>query len=414
MKKKSRTWCWIALLFAGVIIAYFIIVRPFWKPSILPHTRISQLTGNDAVTDSTSYDVKGTDLGIVVKYGTEFRYIFGDTFGGDWGNGNSDTHWRSNVMANSTDTNAEDGIYINGWIDNGVTEFARELIGSQKVDNLEMTCIPTTAVTDGTNFYIYYMSVKHWGTAGKWECNNASIASSSNGANFTKVPSVKWEGGSNQVMFGVVQNTTGGGLAVNDLYFLTTPAGRSGSAYCVKVVKSQILNQAAYQCFTNNASDGTPVWGSDPSLARAVIPGPVGELSAMWNPYLQKFIVMYTESHWNMIVIRIADHPWGPWSNPVGIVDSQEYPGRYGSFLHPDLVENNGRSVYFIMSIWSSYNTFVMKVDLSSLMSISQANSGDILLLPACLLVIGAFPRSHRLFFTQAHTARLKKAHSSL
>ncbi len=213
--KNWQKWGSIAFILAGIVTVVIVFFLPYRSPpSILTHSRISQLTGKNALNDSTPYEVMGTDLGIVVKYQGQYRYIFGDTFGGDftyWGDpsGNKDTHWRSNVMACSTDTNASDGITIDGWINNSVTSLARELIGSQK-DDIEVTCIPTTAFTDGGNFYIYYMSVSYWGDPGKWDCNNASIAVSTDGANFTKVSGVKWAGGSNHNMFGVVQNTTGG------------------------------------------------------------------------------------------------------------------------------------------------------------------------------------------------------------
>ncbi len=135
-----------------------------------------------------------------------------------------------------------------------------------------------------------------------------------------------------------------------------------------------------------------PNWGTDQRLASTVIQGPIGELSVMWNEYLQKFIVMYLESKWGMIVLCTADQPWGPWSYPVGIVDSTEYPGLYGGFLYPDLVENNGQEVYFIMSLWGDYNTFVMKADLTSLKASLQQQVSGFLLLPASFLIIGEFP----------------------
>ncbi len=394
----------IGLILAGIVTVVMVVFLPYrTPPAILPHSRINQLTGKNAINDSTPYDVMGTDLGIVAKYQGQFRYIFGDTFGGDftyWGNpnGNKDTHWRSNVMAYSTDTDASDGITIDGWINNTVTSQAKELISSQK-DDIEVTCIPTTTFTDGVNFYIYYMSVSNWGDPGKWDCNNASIAVSTDGANFTKIPGVKWDGGSNQNMFGVVQNTSRGGLSADDVYLLATPSGRFGNAYCLKVAKSQILNQAAYRYFTGTTSDGAPTWGSNPSFAQAVIQSPIGELSAMWNEYLKKFVVMYLEPNWAMIVLSTADHPWGPWSYPVGIVDSKECPGLYGGFLHPDFVKNNGQEICFIMSLWGDYNTFVMKADLVSLHASLQQDTDNILLFPAVILIAGEFPINRKRYF---------------
>jgi len=49
-------------------------------------------------------------------------------------------------------------------------------------------------------------------------------------------------------------------------------------------------------------------------------------------------------------------------------VDASEYPSLYGAFVHPEYVEDNGEVVYFIMSVFSEYNTFVMSVNVSSLL----------------------------------------------
>jgi len=42
-------------------------------------------------------------------------------------------------------------------------------------------------------------------------------------------------------------------------------------------------------------------------------------------------------------------------------VSSADYPGLYGAFLSPRLQEDYGRVVYFVMSQWGPYNTFLMR-----------------------------------------------------
>ncbi|NHJ05161.1 MAG: DUF4185 domain-containing protein [Candidatus Heimdallarchaeota archaeon] len=190
----------------------------------LPHTYHDQLTGEDALTDSTPYDVNGTNLGIILKHNSKYYYIFGDTMG--YGSYLGD-NWRSNTMAYSTDTDPSDGIAFDGWILNPTTGYAKELISSAKIDFVEKTCIPTAAVSYDGNIYIYYMSVSHWGVVGgNWDCNNASIAmSTDNGQTFTKIDAISWSGGGNFVQFGVVQTTTTL-TSVDYLYLLATPAVR--------------------------------------------------------------------------------------------------------------------------------------------------------------------------------------------
>jgi hypothetical protein len=129
---------------------------------------------------------------------------------------------------------------------------------------------------------------------------------------------------------------------------------------------SEILNQSAYEYYMDSNTLGDPIWTPDHEQAVAVFPAPVGEVSVMWNPYVQQWTAFYTDNAAFSIVIRTADDLWGPWSTFDTIVDASEYPSLYGSFVHPDLVEDNGRVVYFVMSVFSVYNTFVMSVDLTS------------------------------------------------
>lgn len=323
------------------------------------------MTGENALTDSTPYDVNGTDLGIILKHNGKYYYIFGDTFGCGFYLGNN---WRSNTMAYSTDTDPSNGIVIDGWILNPTTGYAKELISSAKIDFVEMTCIPTAAVSFDGNIYIYYMSVSHWGAVGgNWECNNASIAvSTDNGQTFVKMDTISWTGEGNFVQFGVAQ--TNSVLTSEDyLYLLATPAGRFGACYLCRVLCTNILDQSEYEYYSGKDDLENPIWVTSESEVEAIFSSPVGEISIMWNEYLNKWTVYYFDNIQFAVVVRTAENIWGPWSSTQKIVGATEYPSLYGSFVHPDLVENNGQTVYFIMSIFSVYNTFVMSVDLSSL-----------------------------------------------
>lgn len=331
--------------------------------SNLPHEMHAQLTGQDATIDSTTFGVGGTDLGIIVKHGSEFLFFFGDTFSSvDSMTGN----WRSNTIAISTDNDPSNGISLDNWIVNPTTGLAKELISSLKVDNVEMTCIPTTAVSINGILYVYYMSVRHWSiTGGMWTCNNASIAVSlDDGQNFSKMTNISWGGDSNFILFSIAQPYD---ESDEYLYFLSTPAGRLGSCYLCRVNPLKLLNSSEYGYFTGLSLTNETIWSTEMDDAVPIFPSPVGEVSVMWNDYLSKWTAFYVNNEDYSIVLRTADNLWGPWSEPVVIVDYTEYPSLYGSYVHPELVEDNGEIVYFIMSIYSEYNTFVMSVNVSSL-----------------------------------------------
>jgi len=330
----------------------------------VPHAFVSWLNGKYALNDSTVVDVYGGDLGIVTKYQGRYYYIFGDTFGVN------STNWRSNVMAWSTDTNPADGIVINDWIVNDSTHKARALFEpKQKINEAEYTTIPTTSITHGNKFYIYYMDINSWGAAGVYYCNNASIAASTDGVHFTRISNVSWPGDSNFVMFAHVLSLNDADNATGNEYLLATPAGRYDAAYLLRVPTGQELNMTAYCYYSGLDPQGNPRWSRDMSAAISVFDRPVGEMSVMWDQYLQRYVAMYIEHYTATIVLRTSKTLWGPWSNRIGILNFNEFWGLYGSFMHPDLVENQGQVVYFVVSQWwPVYATCFWKTNLTSLL----------------------------------------------
>jgi hypothetical protein len=110
-------------------------------------------------------------------------------------------------------------------------------------------------------------------------------------------------------------------------------------------------------------------------LTGAKTGGNVSEMSVQYNDYLQKYVVLYGNGS-NNVVLRTADTPEGPWSDPVTIATSIQYPGLYAPMIHPlsgtgELTDGAGTpdksNLYWNMSIWGNYNVVLMKTDLSPL-----------------------------------------------
>ena len=59
---------------------------------------------------------------------------------------------------------------------------------------------------------------------------------------------------------------------------------------------------------------------------------------------------------------RTADHIIGEWSKPQKLVDGWQYSQLYGSYIHP--ISLKGNILYFIMSMWLPYNTYLMSAEL--------------------------------------------------
>ena len=149
------------------------------------------VTGDDSVNKTgENWNVGGTDLGIpIYDEANQKMYIaFGDTFSGN----NQQGNWRSNIMAVTTDLDASDGITIDSFLNNN-RPIAKEFIPSKKVNNLEMTTIPTGGIVIGDALYVHYMSVRVWGLPGEWDINyNGVVKSVDQGITWERVNSLTW------------------------------------------------------------------------------------------------------------------------------------------------------------------------------------------------------------------------------
>ncbi|REE69589.1 uncharacterized protein DUF4185 [Paenibacillus taihuensis] len=306
---------------------------------------------------ASNYQVEGTDLGIMWdKGGGEIFALFGDTFGPGWsGNGGGGSGWRSNVLAKSSDTNLADGLTFSTMIQD-TPGHAKELLASKKIDNDEMTVIPTAGVTIGTRHYIHYMSVRHWGNAGQWITNYSGLAySDDNGQNWTKSSTAKWmNNASYSDNFQMGAFVKDGGF----VYMYSTPNGRFGNVYLSRVPQNNMLNIGDWRYWDGNG------WVADRGLASPVAVGSAGELSVVYNTFYNRFIMTYLNEDRQAVVMRDAGSLTGPWSGEKILAKGADFPGLYNAFIHP--WSTNSSDMYFVMSQWTPYNTFLMKATLNA------------------------------------------------
>lgn len=327
-----------------------------------PATKVARVTGatpsgeslpNPNHTD-TGYQVMGTDLGIMWDDNEgHVLTAFGDTFGSGWtGPGGNGTDWRSNTLGVSTNTDPWNGLKFTTMIQD-TAGHAKEILSSQKVDNSEITVIPTAAVAVGSRSYIHYMSVKHWGQPGSWTTNYSGIAySDDDGQSWTKDANTTWSGSSNFAQAAFVH--TGGYV-----YMFGTPAGRSGNAYLARVPEASVLSKASYQ-YWNGSSWVT----NNEGAAVPIVSAPVSELSVQYNSHFDRYLMTYLDGSRYAIVLRDAPDPTGPWGGEKILATGATYPGLYGGFIHPWF--NSGTDLYFTMSQWDPYNVFFMHSTLSA------------------------------------------------
>ncbi|BBJ27498.1 DUF4185 domain-containing protein [Athalassotoga saccharophila] len=248
--------------------------------------------------------------------------------------------------------------------DNPVPSYAKEVISSKHGENGEITVIPTGGIYNNNNLYVYYMSVSQWGAPGYWDCNYSGLAvSKDEGNHFEKLPNVTWNGTSNFVqIYPVFANEDPDYISSNEIYLFSIPSGRWGNVYLMKVKSDQIEDKSKYQYFSGLQND-YPIWSYNESDSKSVADGPAGELSIMFDKYLKKWIMTYLDPQTTNIVIRFANDPWGPWSKSKTLVSSYDYPGLYGAFMNPLYTLENGKIIYFTMSMWGPYSVFLMKTD---------------------------------------------------
>jgi len=327
--------------------------------------RISRISGAslpgedlpNPTPNSLAFNVGGTDLGIFWEFadGT-IGCFFGDTNGNGFkptkqGGGNGGD-WRANVLAFSTDTTLGDGLEFSSWATDSKGH-AREIVPSEKDTSGkgDWTSIPTSAISVLGREFVHYMNVRRWGRPGEWETNYSSFHRSDDlGRHWAPMDEVQFSGDSR---FAQVA------LAKKDgfVFMIGTPSGRLGSPYLVRIKEADFPKLDEFEYWGNGA------WQrGDESLAEPIFPAPVGEISLVHHPGFKKWIALYMDHHKVAVVMRTADRPEGPWSEQTVLAQNRDYPGLYGSFIHPASLKGN--TLYFSMSLWHPYNVFLMKADL--------------------------------------------------
>ncbi|WP_212754411.1 DUF4185 domain-containing protein [Nakamurella aerolata] len=335
-------------------------------------TRVAQLTGPGGINNTAKYRIAGTDLGSMFEHNGKTWFVFGDTFGrrapGQTGGGGDE--WRSNALAYSTDADPADGITFDGFVTDQKTGWALEPIPGEKIDNQEMTKIPTYGFSAGGAMYLAYMSVKHWGEPGEWETNYSGLAKSTDdGKTWTQLATPKWSGTSNFVQVSVVERD---GM----LYFLGVTHGRFGPVRLMRVPTAEVEKPASYQYFSGTAADGSPQWSADEKAAAVVLDDTVGELSAAWNAYLDSWILTYSNGNGDT-TIRQAPQLWGPWGPARTLIAQSALPGLYSPYLLPKYTADGGRTVYFTLSVWDPYQVFWYRADLTAATGDSPASAAE-------------------------------------
>ena len=363
---------------------------PVYSENIKSIKMVDWMTGPlSKVNTLEKWAVGGTDLGIPCYDETNHRmyFAFGDTYSGSYlDDAARSGNWRSNVIGYTTDLNASDGITLEGFITTEANpNFAKQIIGRYASDGIEVTNIPTGLIMVRDTMYMFHMSVRHWGAGGVWDCNyGGCYKSDDHGQNWSKIRDLIWtESDSANVQFvtELSKEAAKNRIAPNFMqifpidgkdgyiYLYGIPGGRLGGVKLMRVLPDNIETFLQYEYYVGLNDDGTPhfVKGDEGRLlaqedSAYIVPPQVGEISIMFNKYLNKWMMIAIVGNKN-IYVRYSDKPWGEWGQAKLLVSDKDFPLCYNGFMHERLTEENGKVVYFTMAQWNEYNVEVMRLE---------------------------------------------------
>lgn len=306
-----------------------------------------------------------TDLGILWDDGEGgVLAAFGDTYGEGWhgpGAGARSADHRRNVLLRSTTADPRRGLLFDEAIEDRPGH-AAEILPADPHGRVESTVIPTAGIAvDGVQ-YLHYMSVRRWGTPGRWRTNYGAIAySRDRGMTWHKDPEARWPNspfGRHPLQMGAFARDPSGEW----VYLFGTRNGRFGPVHLARVEPSAVADPRRYRMWTG---EGWHWWWR---RAQPVAVGPCGELSATFHHGLGVWLMLHLHdphaggADAGRIVLRTAREPTGPWSEPATVVTGRDYPGLYGGYLHPGALD--GTEILFTMSQWGPYNVMLMHAQL--------------------------------------------------
>ncbi len=265
-------------------------------------------------------------------------------------------HYDWALKASLEDLNAETKVRYNKLFAAVERDQVKQIIASKTLPE-EYTDIPTYGISVNGRIYIYIMSIRSWTP---WSSNFAALAySDDDGKTFTRIDDF-FPANSNFMQVALINR---GGY----LYLFGIPSARNGGVKLARVPEDKILDKGAYK-FYRQAGPGAS-WVDSEFDGSIIVPGQVGELAVQWNPFLNSWVMTYLNEGRRWLEARTSVNLEGPWGPSDYLAGSPEFSsvggwGYYGPYIHPTYTENNGETIYFLASLWSHYNVFVLKAPL--------------------------------------------------
>lgn len=318
------------------------------------------------------FGVKNADIGIPIKYKDKLLILFGDT---KIDNKDGTDYLVSNTFSVSHNFAYEDGLVIDDYLVDKDKLKVRAIIEGEHSPNLdtnfenglELTKIPNGAVSIGDNLYMTFMSVSSFmyqGNPDNWKCNYGGMVKSSNGYDFSQLD-FKTDKYSNFIQNFMVKDK-------EYIYMFGIGAGRYTPCRLMRNKIENIEDLDSYE-YLQGYKEGEAIWGSKDEGFN-LINDEVWEHCIVFNKYLNKWMFSFTNFFGTKIYF--ADKIYGPYNLGVTIGKPEEVKdlGWYCCYTCPELMKDDGREVWFLISFMGVGEVFLEKENINKTVNIWNVN----------------------------------------
>lgn len=123
-------------------------------------------------------------------------------------------------------------------------------------------------------------------------------------------------------------------------YSNRTNATATKNQILARAAEDELANPDAWKFYSNGG------WTKDFQIATPIFPDAGAEGSVSWQPFLKKFVFIYSEGIWGRIVMRTSTSQEGPWTAPEALYQCPEmkispHVFCYAAKGHPELSATN-------------------------------------------------------------------------
>jgi hypothetical protein len=328
----------------------------------------------------------GTDLGSSFEHGGRLYFLFGDTHAAPGLARPADR----DLVASTDDADPADCLRLTFHDEGDGGYRPLEIAG---VDGGAFS-VPTGGFSAGGRMYVFATTDR---TDGNPMGRTVLARSDDDGASFRPVRDFS---SSRFINVAPVPVEAGPGLPSDGPGVLLWASGRyrQSDPRLAFLPASGVEDPGAARYFAGAGPDGAPRWSAAEADAAPLFEHPcVGELSVSWNRPLARWLMLYNCAEGagggSRVLMRTAERPWGPWSEPEVLFDPVRDGGAcrfmnapeagcasvtdphtprvagdpYGPYLidrFTTALEGGAATIYFTLSTWNPYTVVLMQATL--------------------------------------------------